>query len=125
MKTLKEYALAAWAEAQSKYQQAELKKRKRRAQKIESALEKLLPKAAASYQLERRLEDSEFTVVVIATSTDGSLKFTLNAKGELALIGDCPNHQRAALSPPIESLADLGRLIEHFEPDEAQDCEPV
>ncbi|MEW6130178.1 MAG: hypothetical protein AB1757_24290 [Acidobacteriota bacterium] len=125
MKTLKEYALAAWTKAQTKEQRAEFKKRKRQAQKIENALKKLLPKDSVSYQLEHNLEDQDFTVVVTATDASGSLKFTHNAEGELALVGKCPNTDKEVLSQAIESAADLGRLLEHFEPHNHSDCESV
>ena len=122
MKTLRAYALEAWAQEQEKRKQSEYKKRKRKAKKLEDAIEELLPKDAVVYQVERNLEDPEFTVVVIITDESGSLRFTHNDKSDLVLIGKCPQSDKEVLSYAIDSAADLGRLIENFEPAEAQDC---
>ncbi len=123
METLRGYALQAWAQEQEKRKQSEYKKRKRKAKKIEDAIEELLPKDAVVYQLERNLEDPEFTVVVIVTDASGSLQFTQNDKGDLVLIGQCPNRDKAVISYAINSAADLGRLIENFAAAEAKDCQ--
>jgi hypothetical protein len=123
LETLRGYALQAWAQEQDKRKQSEYKKRKRKAKKIEDAIEELLPKDTVVYQVERYLEDSEFTVVVIVTDESGSLRFTQNAKGDLVLIGKCPNSDREVLSEAIDNAADLGKMIENFAPANAQDCQ--
>jgi hypothetical protein len=121
--TLRGYALQAWAHEQEKRKQSEFKKRKRKAKKIEDAIEELLPKDAVVYQLERNLEDPEFTVVVIVIDESGALKFTQNDKGDLVLIGKCPNSDREVFSAAIDTAADLGRLIENFIAAEVEDCQ--
>lgn len=123
METLRGYALQAWAQEQDKRKQSEYKKRKRKAKKIEDAIEELLPKDTVVYQVERHLEDPEFTVVVIVTDESGALRFTQNDKGDLVLIGKCPNSDREVLSEGIDDAADLGKLIENFAPADAQNCQ--
>jgi hypothetical protein len=123
LETLRGYALQAWAQEQEKRKQSEYKKRKRKAKKIEDAIEELLPKDTVVYQVERHMEDPEFTVVVIVTDESGSLRFTQNDKGDLVLIGKCPNSDREVLSAAIDDAADLGKLIENFVPADPQNCQ--
>ena len=122
MKTLKEIALEAWSQEQEKRKQSEHKRRKRLARKIESAIDDLLPKDADAYRFERQTEDPRYGVVVSTGEAGHALRFTHDDKDHLVVIGECPACHGEALSQPIEDLADLGRLLESFEPGAAHDC---
>lgn len=122
MKSLKEHALEAWAQEQEKQKQAERKKRKRKAKKIEGDIDDLLPKELSDYQYERNLDDSDFEVVVSITDTDGTLRFTYDGDDELALIGKCPSCREQTLSRKIQTPAELGKMLESFEPGSSHKC---
>lgn len=123
MKTLREYALEAWAQEQERRKQSERKKRKRRAKKIEEDIDDLLPRDAEGLQFERDLDDPSYSSVVSITDTDGTiLRFTHDDEGDLVLIGECPTCHQETRSRAIESAADLGELLERFEPSPSHDC---
>jgi hypothetical protein len=123
MKTLREYALEAWAQEQERRKQSERKKRKRRAKKIEEDLDDLLPRDAEGLQFERNLDDPNYESVVGVTDTDGLiLRFTYDDDGELSLIGTCPTCQQETRSHAIESTADLGEVLEKFAPSSSHEC---
>ena len=123
MKSLREYALEAWAQEQERRKQSERKKRKRRAKKIEEDIDDLLPRDAEGIQFERTLDDPSYNSVVSVTDADGAiLRFTHDDDGELALIGECPTCHQETRSRAIESAADLGELLERFEPASSHDC---
>jgi uncharacterized FlaG/YvyC family protein len=122
LKTLREHALEAWAQEQDKRNQSERKKRKRKAKKIEEDIDDLLPRDSNEFQFERNLEDASFDVVVSVTDSDGTLRFTYDGKDDLVLIGECPACHKEAMSKPIDDAADLGEMLERFEPGSAHDC---
>lgn len=123
MKTLREYALEAWAQEQERRKQSERKKRKRRAKKIEEDIDDLLPRDAEGLQFERNLDDPSYESVVAVTDTDGAImRFTYDDEGELSLIGTCPSCHQETRSRAIESTADLGEVLESFEPSSSHDC---
>ncbi|MEN3333193.1 MAG: hypothetical protein V7641_2558 [Blastocatellia bacterium] len=122
MKTLKELALEAWSQEQEKRKQSDYKKRKRLAKKIEGEIDDLLPKDADDYAFERDLEDKRYGVVVSIGETGGALRFTHDDKDRLAIIGECPACRGEALSKPVEDMADLGQLLESFQPGASHDC---
>jgi YD repeat-containing protein len=125
MNSLREYALESWAREQERRNHSERKKRKRRAKKIEEDIDDLLPRGAEGLQLERNLDDPRWEAVVTVTDTEGSLlRFTYDDEGELSLIGECPVCNQEAMSPAIESAADLGELLEEFAPASSHDCKP-
>jgi hypothetical protein len=68
MKTLREYALEAWAQEQERRKQSERKKRKRRAKKIEEDIDDLLSRDAEGLQFERDLDDPSYASVVSITA---------------------------------------------------------
>ena len=115
MSTIKEYALEAWAQEQERRRLSDYKKRKRKAKKIEDAIEEILPKESISYQLIRNLDSPDFGVVVSVLDGTEPLRFTFNDKGDLALIGKAPGDDRESVSLPIESASDLGEMLERFE----------
>lgn len=123
MKTLREYALEAWAQEQEKRKQSERKKRKRRAKKIEEDIDDLLPRDAEGLQFERSLDDPNYESVVAVTDTDGAImRFTYDDEGELSLIGTCPSCHQETRSRAIESTAALGEVLERFAPSSSHDC---
>jgi hypothetical protein len=113
--TIKEFALEAWALEQEKRRLSEYKKRKRKAKKIEDAIEEILPKDSLSYQTERNLDDADFAVVVSVIDGSETLRFTFNGDGDLVLIGKGSQSDKAMVSLAVESPSDLGRMIERFE----------
>lgn len=117
MITVKEYARAAWAEEQDKRRSTETKKRKRKAKKIEEAIEEILPKDSLSYHFMRNLEAPDFSVVVSVLDGNEVLRFTFNDEGDLVLIGKGSEDDKETLSLPIENASDLGRMLERFEPE--------
>jgi hypothetical protein len=123
MKTLRGYALEAWAQEQERRKQSERKKRKRRAKKIEEDIDDLLPKDAEGLQFERSLDDPSYESVVAVTDTDGVImRFTYDDEGELSLIGTCPSCHQETRSRAIESTAALGEVLESFEPSSSHEC---
>lgn len=123
MKTLREYALEAWAQEQERRKQSERKKRKRKAKKIEEDIDDLRPKDAEGLQFERNLDDPIYESVVSCTDTDGEiLRFTYDDEGELSLIGTCPSCHQETRSRAIESAAVLGEVLEKFEPSSSHEC---
>jgi len=123
MNTLREYALEAWAQEQERRKQADRKKRKRRAKKIEEDIDDLLPRGAEGFQFERDLDDPDFESVVRVTDNEGSaLRFTHDDDGQLSLIGTCPTCHQDARSLPIEGAADLGKMLELFQPGPSHSC---
>lgn len=122
MVTLKQHALEAWTQEQEKRKQAERKKRKRKAKKIEEDVDDLLPKELTDYQFERNLEADDFNVTVSIKDGDGTLSFTYDDDDELVLIGNCPACQAETISKPIETAAELGEMLEAFEPGSSHNC---
>ena len=122
LKTLKELALDAWSQEQEKRKQSDYKKRKRLAKKIEGEIDDLLPKEADDYAFERNLEDKRYGVIVSAEEAGGVLRFTHDDKDNLVIIGECPACHGEALSKPVEDLADLGQMLENFQPGASHDC---
>lgn len=124
MNSLREYALAAWVEEQERRKHSERKKRKRIAKKIEEDIDDLLPRDVEDLRFERTLDHPRWEAVVVVTDTDGStLQFTYDADGNLALIGKCPTCHEEATSQAIETVADLGELLERFLPSHSHNCE--
>jgi hypothetical protein len=122
VRTLKELALEAWSQEQEKRKQSDYKKRKRLAKKIEGEVEDLLPKEADAYAFERQMEDRRYGVVVSTGEPGAALRFTHDDKDNLVVIGECPACRGETLSQPVEDLADLGQLLESFQPGAAHDC---
>jgi len=122
VRTLKELALDAWSQEQEKRKQSDYKRRKRLAKKIEGEVEDLLPKDAEDYAFERQFEDRRFGVVVSAGEPGSALRFTHDDKDHLVVIGECPACHGETLSTPVEDLADLGQLLEGFQPGASHDC---
>ena len=122
MKTLKELALEAWNQEQEKRKQSEYKKHKRLAKKIEEEINDLLPKDADDYEFQRNLDDSRYGVVVSTGESLGAMQFTHDGKDNLVLIGDCPACRARTLSKPIDDLADLGQVLEGFQPGNEHEC---
>jgi hypothetical protein len=122
LKTFKELASDAWTQEQDKRKQSDYKKRKRLAKKIEGEIDDLLPKDADDIQFERQLEDRNYEAVVVVKSDDGDLRFTHDDKDRLVLIGECQACHGEALSRPVESMADLGQLLENFQTGSTHNC---
>ena len=122
MKTIREYALHAWAAEQEKQQQARAKKVKKQIKKMEEALEELFADAVEAYQVERTLVHPHYEAVLTVTDANGALQFTYDAKDNLTLIGMCPTCQQETTSPPIDSAADLGKVLERFAAGKAHTC---
>jgi hypothetical protein len=122
LKTLKELALEAWGQEQDKRKQSEYKKHKRLAKKIEEEINDLLPKDADDYEFQRNLDDSRYGVVVTTGEAMGALQFTHDDKDNLVLIGDCTACRATTLSKPIDDLADLGQVLENFQPGNGHEC---
>ncbi len=122
MKTLKDLALEAWNQEQEKRKQSEHKKRKRLAKKIEEEINDLLPKDADDYEFQRNLDDDRHGVVVTTGEALGALQFTHDDKDNLVLVGDCLACRTRTLSKPIDGLANLGQLLESFQPGHEHDC---
>ena len=110
--TIKEYALEAWA--QERRRLSEHKKRKRKAKKIEDAIEEILSKDSLSYRTMRNLDPTDFGVVVSVLDGGEPLLFTFNDERLLVLTGKGSGEDKEILSPSIESTADLGRALEQF-----------
>lgn len=119
---LKDYARKAWEMEQEKRKQSDHKKRKRRAKKIEEEIYDLLPKDSEDYDFERNLEDSDYGVVVSLTEEGETLRFTFNEQDDLTVIGRCGACQQEALSTPVASVAELGKMIEAFEAGASHKC---
>jgi len=122
LKTLKELALEAWSQEQEKRKQSEQKKHKRLAKKIEEEINDLLPKDVDDCEFQRNLDDSRYGVVVSTAEATGALRFTHDDKDRLVIIDDCPACRAQTLSKPIDDLADLGQLLESFQPSNAHEC---
>ena len=122
MKSLRELALEAWNQEQEKRKQSEQKKRKRLAKKIEEEINDLLPKDVNDYEFHRKLDDGRYGVVVSTGEAPGSLQFTHDDKDHLVIIGDCSACHAQTLSKPIDDLAELGELLENFQPGQSHDC---
>jgi hypothetical protein len=119
---LKDYARKAWELEQEKRRQSEQKKRKRRAKKIEEEIYDLLPKDSEDYAFERNLDDSVYGVVVSLTEENETLRFTFDDQDDLTIIGKCGACQQEALSKPITSAAELGKMLEGFEAGASHEC---
>jgi hypothetical protein len=119
---LKDYARKAWEMEQEKRKQSDHKKRKRKAKKIEEEIYDLLPKDSEDYDFERNLEDSDYGVVVSLTEEGETLRFTFGDQDDLTVIGKCAACQQEALSKPITSVAELGKMLEAFEAGAAHKC---
>jgi hypothetical protein len=122
VKTIQEYALHAWTAEQEKQQQARAKKAKKQIKKLEEALEELFADAVEAYQVERTLVHPHYEAVLTVTDANGALQFTYDAKDDLTLIGICPTCQQETTSPPIDSAADLGKVLERFAAGKAHIC---
>lgn len=122
MKSLRELALDAWSQEQEKRKQSDYKKRKRLAKKIEGEIDDLLPKDADEYEYVRNLEDSRYDAVISTGDGEGALRFTHDDKDRLVIIGQCLACHGEALSTPIDDIADLGQLLENFQPGVSHDC---
>jgi hypothetical protein len=122
VKSLKELALEAWSQEQEKRRQSDYKKRKRLAKKIEGEIDDLLPKDADDYEFERNLEDPRYEVVISTGDGDGGLRFAHDDKDRLVIVGQCPACHGDALSKPVDDIADLGQLLESFQPGQSHDC---
>ena len=120
--TIKEYALDAWAREQEKSKQSDLKKRKRKAKKIEQDIQALLPKDWAQCEFNRDLADAVYGVVVRLTEADAALRFTHDGKDQLVMIGECAACHKEALSVPIDCAAGLGALFHQFESGRSHEC---
>ncbi len=119
---LKEYARKAWELEQEKRKQSDQKKRKRKAKKIEEEIYDLLPKDAQDCNFERNLEDSDYGAVVSLTEEGETLRFTFDNQDDLAIIGKCSACQQDAISKPVTSVAELGKMIEAFEAGASHNC---
>jgi hypothetical protein len=119
---LKDYARKAWELEQEKRRQSEQKKRKRKAKKIEEEIYDLLPKDSEDYAFERNLEDSPYGAVVSLTEENETLRFTFDDQDDLTVIGKCAACQQDALSKPITSAAELGKMLEAFEAGASHNC---
>ena len=119
---LKDYARKAWEVEQEKRKQSDHKKRKRKAKKIEEEIHDLLPKDSEDFDFERNLEDSDYGVVVSLTEEGETLRFTYDEQDDLTVIGKCAACQQEALSKPVASLAELGKMIEVFESGASHKC---
>ena len=123
MKSFRESALEAWAQEQERRKQSDRKKRKRKAKKIEEDIDDLLPRDADGIQFDRNLDDPSYEAVVNVTDTDGqALRFTHDDDGELTLLGTCPACRKETRSRALASAADLGEMLESFEPASSHDC---
>jgi hypothetical protein len=119
---LREYALKAWETEKEKRKQSDFKKRKRRAKKIEEEIYDLLPKDSDDYDFQRNLDDPQYGVVISLTEEGGTLNFLFDENDDLAILGKCSACQQDAVSKPISSAADLGKMIEAFEAGAFHDC---
>lgn len=119
---LREYALKAWESEKENRRQSDLKKRKKKAKKIEEEIYDLLPKDAGDFEFQRHLEDDTYGVVVSLTEADQTLRFTFDDKDNLTVIGECAACRKEALSKPVESAAQLGQMIEAFEAGHSHYC---
>jgi hypothetical protein len=123
MNSLREYALQAWLQEQERRKQADRKKRKRRAKKIEEDIDDLLPRDVETLRFERNLEDPRWESVVTVTDSDEStLRFTHDKEGDLSLLGECPTCRQETISRAIESAADLGEVLQKFQPSTSHEC---
>jgi hypothetical protein len=119
---LRDYALKAWETEKEKRKQSDYKKRKRRAKKIEEEIYDLLPKDADDYDFQRNLDDPNYGIVVSLSEEGGTLNFLFDENEDLAILGDCPSCKQEAISKPVSSAAELGRLIESFEAGASHKC---
>jgi hypothetical protein len=123
MNSLREYAFQSWVQEKERRKQADRKKRKRRAKKIEEDIEDLLPRDIENLRFDRNLDDTRWEAIVSVTDTDeSSLLFTYDQDGDLALIGSCPSCHEETISCAIGSAADLGEILENFTPSSAHQC---
>jgi len=123
MNSLRDYAHQAWVQEQDRRKQADRKKRKRRAKKIEEDIEDLLPRDIENLKFDRNLDDPRWEAVVTVTDLDeSSLAFTYDKGGDLVLIGGCPTCHEDTISRPIESAADLGDILENFTVSASHEC---
>jgi hypothetical protein len=122
VKTIREYALHAWAAEQEKHQQARAKKAKKQLKKLTEALEELFADAGAAYQVEPTVGHPHYEAVLTVSDASGALQFTYDAKEALTLIGRCPTCQQETTSLPLESAADLGKVLERFAAGKAHTC---
>jgi DNA topoisomerase IB len=122
VKTIQEYALQAWAEEREKQQQARAKKAKKQIKKMTEELEELFAEAVEAYRVEPTVVHPRYEAVLTVTDANGALQFTYDAKDELTLIGMCPTCQQETTSPPIDSAADLGKMLERFAAGKAHIC---
>jgi hypothetical protein len=121
-KMLRDYALKAWEMEKEKRKQSDFKKRKRRAKKIEEEIYDLLPKDAEDYDFERDLENTRYAAVVSLTEGGQTLRFTFDDEDDLTLIGECSRCRQEAVSKAVTSAAELGQMIEAFEPSDSHNC---
>jgi len=123
MNSLREYAFQAWVQEKDRRKQADRKKRKRRAKKIEEDIEDLLPRDIESLRFDRSLDDPRWEAIVTVTDADEShLLFTHDQDGDLVLIGECPSCHEDTISSAIGSAADLGEVLESFTPSGSHEC---
>jgi hypothetical protein len=119
---LREYARKAWEAEKEKRKLSDVKKRKRKAKKIEEEIYDLLPKDAPDYNFERNLGDDRYIAIVSLTEDGQTLRFTFDEEDELALLGDCSACRQVVLSRPVTTIAELGQMIETFEPSLFHNC---
>ena len=124
MTTLREHALDAWAKQQEKNKQSDLKKRKRKAKKIEEEIEELLPKDWNHCEIDRELADPVYKVVLSVAEANGPLRFTHDEKNKLVVIGECTGCHKEAVSVPVAGAAKLGAVLERFEASHSHECSP-
>ena len=82
----------------------------------------MLPKDADEYDYVRNLEDDRYEAVVSTGEAEASLRFTHDDKDRLVIIGQCASCHGEALSTPVNDIADLGQLLENFQPGASHDC---
>jgi hypothetical protein len=123
MNSLREYALQAWVQEKDRRKQADRKRRKRRAKKIEEDIEDLLPRDIENLRFDRNLDDPRWEAIVAVSDADESkLLFTYDEEGDLVLISKCPTCHEETLSSAIGSAADLGEVLEGFMPSSSHEC---
>jgi|SRR5262252_10316015 len=123
MNSLREHAFQSWVQEKERRKQADRKKRKRRAKKIEEDIEDLLPRDLENLRIDRNLDDPRWEAIVMVTDTDDSpLLFTHDNDGDLALISSCPACHEDTISRAIGSAADLGEILENFMPSSSHEC---
>ncbi|HKA21517.1 MAG TPA: hypothetical protein VKN18_24785 [Blastocatellia bacterium] len=123
MNSLREYAFQAWVQEKERRKQADRKKRKRRAKKIEEDIEDLLPRDIENLRFDRNLDDARWEATVTVTDADEStLLFTYDSDGDLVLIGQCRTCHEDTISCAIGSAAELGEILENFTPSSSHEC---